>query len=123
MTAGLVATVLAAGAVSVPIAHADDLKHRESKVKQRIEHAQGDFDRCGGASLAAARHFPPPPAMLTAASHDGLALARGHHKPMIRATEQPGPASAHRGATGSKRSIFGDMDAFDKWQGDRNFYG
>jgi len=75
MTAGLVASVLAAGAVSVPIAHADDLKHRESKVKQRIEHAEGEVEESSGRLRRATAALQAAMASLDVARND-LAQAR-----------------------------------------------
>lgn len=75
MAAGLVATALAAGAVSVPIAHADDLKHRESKVKQRIEHAEHEVEESSGRLRRATAALQSAMASLDVARND-LAQAR-----------------------------------------------
>ena len=39
-----VATALALGAVSVPMAHADDLKDKQKRVQKKIEHADREFN-------------------------------------------------------------------------------
>jgi murein DD-endopeptidase MepM/ murein hydrolase activator NlpD len=39
-----VATALALGAVSVPMAHADDLKDKQKRVQKKLEHADHEFD-------------------------------------------------------------------------------
>jgi murein DD-endopeptidase MepM/ murein hydrolase activator NlpD len=44
MLAALSAAALAMGAVSVPLAHADDLKDRRERIEDRIKHADDDLD-------------------------------------------------------------------------------
>jgi murein DD-endopeptidase MepM/ murein hydrolase activator NlpD len=71
------ATVLAIGAVSVPLAHADDLDDRRDRVEERIEHADHALEESSQRTRAAAARL--------AAAQQNLAAARAE---LARTREQ-----------------------------------